>query len=103
MYYNRFRDVARLEGWTNEEKLRELLPKLQGKAGEFVYGQLSRSVRSDFKSLTEELGSRFRKVETSRTYGAQFSNRVQQSGESIEEYAADLKRLYDKAHGNRDR
>ena len=42
------------------------------------------------------------RFENPKTYVAQFSNRDQNSGESIEEYAAELKRLYDKAHSNRD-
>ena len=84
-------------------KLRELLPHLQGKAGEFVYGQLSRGVRANFEQLVRELKHWFRKVETSRTYAAQFSNQSQEPGESIEDYAAELKRLYDKAHANRDK
>ena len=103
VYFNRFEDVALLQGWSDQEKLKELLPRLQGKAGEFVYGQLSRGVRSSFSQLVKELKHRFRKVETSRTYGAQFSNRSQQPGESVEDYAAELKRLYDKAHANRDK
>ena len=103
VYFNRFEDVARLEGWSETTKLRELLPRLQGQAGEFVYEQLSGDVRSNFRRLVRELKHRYRKVETTRTYSAQFSNRIQKSGESVENYAADLKRLYDKAHANRDR
>lgn len=80
-----------------------MLPRLQGKAGEFVYGQLNRDARINFRNLVKELKHRFRKVETCRTYGAQFSNRSQNPGETIEDYAAELKRLYDKAHANRDR
>ena len=102
VYYNRFQDVASLEGWTETERLRELLPRLQGQAGEFVYAQLNHKVRTNFRSLIKELKNRFRKVETSRTFGARFSNRNQNPGESVEEYAAELKRLYDKAHSNRD-
>lgn len=89
--------------WDHQDKLRELLPRLQGKAGEFVYDQLSREVRGNFGQLVQELKNSFRKVETARTYGAQFSNRSQNPGETVEEYAADLKRLYDKAHANRDK
>ena len=29
VWYNRFKDVARLHGWTEKEKLAELLPKLE--------------------------------------------------------------------------
>ena len=49
-----------------------------------------------------ELKHRFRKVETARTYGAQFSHHNQRSGETIEDFAADLKRLYDKAYAHHD-
>jgi hypothetical protein len=52
--------------------------------------------------LVKELNSRFRVIETSKTFGAQFSNRGQKAGETVEEYGAELKRLYDKAHANRD-
>ena len=40
-------------------------------------------------------------VETHKTYEAQLSKRNQLPGETKEEYAADLKRLYDKAHVKR--
>ena len=40
MWLNRFNDVAHLKNWTNQEKLAELLPHLQGIAGEFVCDQL---------------------------------------------------------------
>ena len=102
VYYNRFQDVASLEGWTETDRLRELLPRVQGQAGQFVYEQLGHNVRTNFRSLVHELKNRFRKVETARTFGARFSNRNQNAGERAEDYAAELKRLYDKAHSNRD-
>ena len=49
------------------------------------------------------MDSRYRTIETSRSFAAKFSKRLQRNGESAEEYAADLKMLYDKAHGYRDR
>ena len=49
-----------------------------------------------------ELNSRFRVVETKKTFGARFSKRNQKVSESAEEYAAELKRLYDKAYSQRD-
>ena len=90
-----------MQNWSTHERLLELLPKLQGSAGEFVYGQLSRKTRGNFSALVKELQFRYRKVETTRTYGSKFSNRNQHSGESIEDYAAELKSLYDKAYPNR--
>ena len=41
-------------------------------------------------------------METSHTFAIKFSNHTQRRGETAEEYAAELKRLYDKAHGYRD-
>jgi hypothetical protein len=101
VWFNRFEDVAFRCRWNEEEKLDALLPRLQGKVGEFVYGQLRREVRNDYRSLTNELKNRFRKVETPRIYGAEFSRRIQQPRESIEEFAGELKRLYDKGHPRR--
>lgn len=66
-----------------------------------VYGQLSRSTPRNYRKLTEERNSRFRVVETSKTFIFKFSNRQQKPGEKVEDYAADLKRLYDKAHPKR--
>jgi hypothetical protein len=102
VWYNRFSDIAQRQRWDANRMLDELLPKLQGPAGEFVYGQLTYRTRQNIISLVAELKSRFRKIETSKNYGAMFSNRCQKPHESVEEYAADLKRLYDKAHANRD-
>ena len=102
VWFNRFTEVADRRNWSEEDRLDEILPRLQGAAGEFVFGQLRREVRANYAQLVSELNSRFRVVVTKKTYGAQFSHRVQKSSESVEEYAAELKRLYDKAHANRD-
>ena len=91
VWLNRFNDVAQRWGWSTEEKLNELLPRLQGQAGDFVYGQLNPHVRGSFKM---ELECRFRKVETTGTFRTQFSHRRQK----MAIYAAELKRIYDKAY-----
>ena len=102
VWYNHFKDVAQLHHWTETEKLAELLPKLQGNAGVFVYELLSPDIRANFRELVRELKHRFHKAENPRTFMAQFSNRDQNQGERTEEYAAELKRLHDKAHSSRD-
>ena len=102
IWYNRFMEVARLRQWNDEQKLLEILPKLQGPAGEFVFGQLGPETRRNYPQLVGELQSRFRVVETTKTARTLFSNRDQCQGESPEGYAADLKRLYDKAYPSRD-
>ena len=102
VWFNRFTEIAERRRWSEEDKLIELLPRLQGAAGEFVFGQLQRSVRGNYETLVAELNSRFRVVETKKTFGAQFSKRNQKVSESAEEYAAELKRLYDRAYSQRD-
>ena len=78
-----------------------MLPRLEGDAGEFVYGKLPQEITCNFRKLIDELESRFRMVETHKTYEAQFSKRNQLPEETTEEYAANLKRLYDKANVKR--
>ena len=102
-WINRFEYISHLNHWSDQRKLAELLPRLQGAAGEFVYGQLSRVKRSQNGPLEQELEYRFRKVKTARTYDSQFSNRNQKQNECVEDFAAELKALYDKAYPNRDR
>lgn len=66
-----------------------------------VYGQVSKSTPRNYRKLTEERNSRFRVVETRKTFISKFINRQQKPGEKVEDYAADLKRLYEKEHPKR--
>ena len=102
VWVNRFEAVAERRQWDEETKLDHLLPKLQGKAGDFVYTQLPRRTLTSYNELIKELNSRFRVVETKKTYAARFSQRTQKPGETAEEFAAELKRLYAKAYEFRD-
>lgn len=52
--------------------------------------------------LVKELNSRFGVVAAEKTFASKFSQGVQKEGETAEEYAADLKRLYAKAYTTRD-
>ena len=102
VWINRFEAIAERRNWSEDVKLDNLLPKLQGRAGVFVFTQLSRETLGCYRQLIKELNSRFRLVETEKTFAAKFSKRVQREDETIEEFAADLKRLYAKAYKNRD-
>ena len=101
IWVSRFEAVAKRRSWDENEKLDNLLPRLQGKAGEFVFSQLPPRTLSNYEELVQELNSRFRVVETQRTFAAKFSQRCQRNDETVEEYAADLKRLYAKAYKTR--
>ena len=102
VWFNRFETIANRQGWNDEEKLDHLLPKLQGSAGEFVFTQLHRETLDNYDELVREINNRFRIIETPRTFAAKFSQRDQKQNETAEEYAAELKRLYDRAHKRRD-
>ncbi|CAG2194039.1 unnamed protein product [Mytilus edulis] len=103
VWFSRFTEVADRRGWNKDDRLDELLQRLHGQAGDFAYGQLSRRVRQDYDLLIDELNSRYRVIETSKTFGVKFSHKNQHPHESVEEYAAELKRLYDQAYPARDR
>ena len=102
VWVSRFEAIAERRQWDDDTKLDNLLPKLQGRAGDFVITQLPKQTLECYSELVKELNSRFRVVETKRKFAAKFSQRVQRPNETVEEYAADLKRLYSKAHQSRD-
>ncbi|KAH3839555.1 hypothetical protein DPMN_112987 [Dreissena polymorpha] len=70
---------------------------------EFVFTQLPKRVLTSYRDLVYELTSRYRAIETPQAFAAKLSKRNQRQGETAEEYAAELKRLYDKAHQDRAR
>lgn len=77
MWINRFEAIAARKKWSEDVKLENLLPKLQGKAGDFVFTQLSKDKLSRYSVLVKELNSRFRPVETEKNFASKFSRRVQ--------------------------
>ena len=102
VWLNRFEAVARRRNWNDDGKLDNLLPRLQGRAGDFVYNQLSQETLSCYPELIKELNSRFRVFETQKTFAAKFTQRAQRPNETVEEYAAELKKIYSKAYKFRD-
>ena len=101
-YINRFEAVANYNGWSERDKLGQLLPRLQGAAGEFVYEELKSDILSNYKLLVKEIGCRFGTIETNKTYQTKFRSRDQKNGEPVQSYAAESKSLYSKAYPGRD-
>ena len=99
----RFEAIADRHNCNDEDKLDHLLPRIEGHAADFLFGQLPKVTLSNYQDLIHEMHTRFRVIETPRAFAAKFSRRNQKVGETAEDYAADLKLLYDKAHGYRDR
>ena len=65
---------------------------------EFIFEQFPRKTRQDLGELVKELRNRFFKVETIRIFWTEFGSHDQKAGETTEEFAIELKHLYDKAH-----
>ncbi|CAC5357182.1 Retrovirus-related Pol polyprotein from transposon 17.6 [Mytilus coruscus] len=101
VWINRFEAVANLQNWDNKTKLSELLTRLQGEAGDFVFDQLNSKTLKNYTKLATELKNRFGVFENKRTYNVQFNRRTQKPNEDTADYAAELKRIYDKAYSNR--
>ena len=102
-WITQFEVIANRFRWSEEEMLDQLLPKIEGPAAQFVFSQLRQDTLNSYKDLTYELRCRFQPIETARSFASKFSRRSQRQGEKLEDYAADLKMLYDKAHSYRDR
>ena len=103
VWITRFEALAHRMGWNSADKLDQLIPRIEGQAAEFVFTQLHSPVLQNYTALKAELNNRYRVIETPRLYASRFSRRTQKVVETAEEFAAELKVLYDKAHGFRDR
>jgi len=99
---NRFEAVARLQGWDETDKLQELLPRIQGNAGDFVFDQLPERTLNSYAKLITELKNRYGTLESKKSYRVLFNRRNQKTAETTETYAAELKRIYDKAYPDRE-
>jgi len=100
-WFTRLEEIGKRRGWTDAQKLDILAEKLQGEAASFAYGQLTASTRSNYKKFSRELSSRFRTLESTRAFQAQFNNRNQRYNETPRQYADELRKLYSKAYPGR--
>lgn len=100
VWYKQFK--VGTKGWSREDKLKEILMLMQGPAAEFVYDELPDETLTNYKTLVKKLKIRFREIEIPEKYAFQFENRDQLTTESVQEYGAELTRLYRKAHPGRD-
>lgn len=101
VWFSRFSTVADLNNWNDATRLSELVQSLQGTAADFVFDEIPFETISDFHSPVHELSLRFQAVETNKTFRVQFGKRTQRIGKSVEDYSAELKRIYDKAYPGR--
>ena len=83
--------------WTERKKLQHLLANLKEDAAEFAF-DLDQEILDDYEDLVDELEKRFDTKETRETHVRQFYNRKFKRGDTVREFASDLKRLIRKAY-----
>ena len=83
--------------WDDDERLYHLLANLTGEAADFAF-ELEDHIRQDFDSLVDELERRFKVIETPQTCARQFYRRKLRSGETMKQFAANLKTPVRKAY-----
>ena len=96
-----FMTVADLDNWDESTRLSDLVQRLQTTAAGFVFFEIPSEIMCNFSSLVHELKLRFQTVETNKPFRVYFNQRLQPLGESVKDYFAELKDLYDKAYPGR--
>ena len=84
----RFKVIADRYRWSEDDRLDQLFPKLEGLAADFPFSQLSPEGLNDYQELIRELTRRFRVVETARSFAAKLSLRIHKPNERVENFAA---------------
>ena len=88
--------------WTHNEKLSAMLALLQGSAGEYVFDILPAKVRVNYNLLVREMTSRFKKIISLTSYRNKYAKIKQKSTQSLEELAAVIRKMYEKAYPDRE-
>ena len=101
-WLEQFEMVANLAGWNDNAKLVNLATRLKGPAYSF-YRSCTPEQRANYTLLVQELSKRFIPVRIEAIQSGLFHERRQKKGESVDEYAQDLRRLYQRAYAQAQR
>ena len=96
-WLEQFEMVAAAAGWTDQFKLPNLVMRLKGPARAF-YKTCSQEQRNSLPQLVAELSKRFVPVSTDSVVCNRFHWRRQKKGETVDEYAQELRKLCKKAY-----
>ena len=96
-WLERFDMLAEECRWTPRAKLLHLTSRLERQAYAF-YRSCTPQVKGSYKSLTDELRKRFTPVRIQGVDTSLFHDRKQKSGETVDQYAQELRRLHQKAY-----
>ena len=98
-YLSHFPRVARLNGWSHEEKGIQLAMNLRG-AAQQVLGCLTDFEVDDYDVLCSVLKKRFSPKERVLMYRSEFRNRKKFNGKSVSDFGFSLSRLVNRAYGD---
>ena len=96
-WLEQFENIAKLVGWDDHWRLVHLTSNLRGTAASF-YRSCSVDVRSEYRSLVDALKRRFTPVRLTAVQIQLFHNRQQAEGETVEQFAQDLQKLFNQAY-----
>ena len=101
-WLEQFELVASVCNWEGRAKLANLVTRLQGQAYSF-YRTCSTQQRTSYDSLKNALAKRFKPVRIQSVQSGLFHERRQKPQETVEDYAQDLNRLYQRAYPQSER
>ena len=101
-YHAQFEILAKLCGWTDEEKAAQLSTSLTGSALE-VLTKLDDDERHDYEQLVAVLKQKYGAEHKQELYRAKFRNRKRQVGEKLQDLFDDLENLSTYAYPTADR
>ena len=96
-WLEQFENIAKLAGWDDHWRLVHLTSNLRGTAAS-SYRSCSVDVRSEYRSLVDALKRRFTPVRLTAVQTQLFHNRQQAEGETVEQFAQDLQKLFNQAY-----
>ena len=96
-WIEQFEMLATIAHWDECSKLVNLTTRLTGQAYAFYRSCTSRQ-RTNFSLLVAELKKRFTPVKIQSVQSSLFHDRRQKSGETVDTYAQDLRRLFHQAY-----
>ena len=92
-----FNDVAAVNSWSAEDKLKWLEVRLTGRA-QIAFQNLTKEDQADFAKATKALKERFEPASRKHQHEAQLQARRRKKGENWTDFAEDLKALVEKAY-----
>ena len=96
-WLEQFKMVVSLLGWGEQAKLVNLVTHLKGPASSF-YRVCTSEQRANYTLLVKELSKIFVPVRIEAIQSSMFHERRQKKGESVDEYAQDLRCVYQRAY-----